>query len=371
VVLLTGSGLLIRSSLKMYSVPIGARVENILTAHIGLPEAKYPRPEDEIFFHRQLKSRLESLPGVESAAIASAIPSWRFGVTPFAGEIEGESIPVVADGLYIAPNYFHVIQAEPRRGRAFTDSSKDEAIVNESFVAKFGSGQDLLGKRVRFSSSGQPGPWLTVVGVAPDIKQDSQRPLERFPLVYLPYARNPQRVMFLIARTNVPPAMLAEAFRRETQNQDPNLPLYEVETLEHRVARQQLNVTAFAALLTIFAAIALVLASVGLFAVVSHGVSQRTQEIGVRMALGGATRDILALVFAQGMRPVAIGLAAGLLAAFGVTRILRMALVGVSPGDPITFLAVILILSAVGMLGCVIPARRAVRVDPLVALRCD
>ncbi|HLW75562.1 MAG TPA: FtsX-like permease family protein, partial [Bryobacteraceae bacterium] len=137
------------------------------------------------------------------------------------------------------------------------------------------------------------------------------------------------------------------------------------------ISRQRLNVTAFGALLTIFAGIALVLASVGLYAVVAHAVSQRTQEIGVRMALGGASRDILALVFAQGMRPLAIGVAIGTIAAFGVTRILRMALVGVSPGDPVTLLGVILVLGTMGVLGCAIPARRALRVDPLVALRCD
>ncbi len=371
VVLLTGSGLLIRSSVKMYSAPIGARVENVLTAHVGLPVAKYAKPEDEIFFHRQLKARLESLPGVESVAIASAIPGWGFGLVPLAGEIEGKSAPAITDGVFIGTNYFHVIEAEPRRGRSFTDLSKDEAIVNESFIAKFGAGRDLLGKRIRFSTGGQPGPWLPIVGVAPDIRQDSQRPLERFPLVYLPYAQNPRRVMFLLARTSVPPATLGEAFRRETQNLDPNLPLYDVETLEHRVSRQRLNVTAFGALLTIFAGIALVLASVGLYAVVAHAVSQRTQEIGVRMALGGATRDILALVFAQGMRPLAVGIVIGTIAAFGVTRVLRTVLVGVSPGDPLTLLGVILVLAAMGALGCAIPARRAIRVDPLVALRCD
>jgi ABC-type antimicrobial peptide transport system permease subunit len=152
---------------------------------------------------------------------------------------------------------------------------------------------------------------------------------------------------------------------------DENLPVYDVRSLDDRISQKRLNTGVFVALFSIFAAIALLLASVGLYAVVAHSVSQRTREIGLRMAVGGTGRDIVRLVFAQGLRQVVIGLMIGLIAAFGVTRVLRAVLVGVSPNDPVTFLAVVVVLMLAGVLGCAIPARRATRVDPVVALRCD
>jgi ABC-type antimicrobial peptide transport system permease subunit len=162
-----------------------------------------------------------------------------------------------------------------------------------------------------------------------------------------------------------------KAFRQAVQSLDENLPVYDVHSLDDRIAQKRLDRGIFVALFTIFAGIALLLASVGLYAVVAHSVSQRTREIGLRMAVGGTARDIVRLVFAQGLRQVVIGLIIGLIAAFGVTRVLRAVLVGVSPSDPVTFLAVAVVLMLAGVLGCAIPARRAIRVDPVVALRCD
>lgn len=177
--------------------------------------------------------------------------------------------------------------------------------------------------------------------------------------------------MFIVSKTRVPPRTLAGALRRAVQDIDPNLAVYDVRTLENRLEETRLFVTLLGGMFSVFAAVALVLASVGLYAVVSHSISQRTQEIGVRMAMGGTRRDILRLVYAQGMRPLAFGMAVGLPAAFGVTHVLRMALIGVSPGDPITFLTVVLVLAVAGIAGCAIPAYRAVRVDPIAALRYE
>jgi len=174
-----------------------------------------------------------------------------------------------------------------------------------------------------------------------------------------------------VARTRISPTALVKAFRQEVKALDENLPVYDVRSLDDRIAQKRLNTGVFVALFSIFAAIALLLASVGLYAVVAHSVSQRTREIGLRMAVGGTARDIVQLVFAQGLRQVAIGLVIGLIAAFSVTRVLRAVLVGVSPSDPVTFLAVAVVLMLAAVLGCAIPARRAVRVDPVVALRCD
>jgi predicted permease len=298
----------------------------------------------------------------------------------FTSEVEGAPLddrgqPPNVHGLVVSADYFQAMQVPPRRGRLFADL--DEAvgspavIVNESFAAKYWPGRDALGKHLRLVKERAPQSWLTVIGIIPDIHQDFRDPLARDPLIYLPYTAEPQRGTFIVARTRIPPTALVKAFRQEVKSLDENLPVYDVRSLDDRIAQKRLNTGVFVALFSIFAAIALLLASVGLYAVVAHSVSQRTREIGLRMAVGGTARDIVRLVFAQGLRQVAVGMMIGLIAAFGVTRVLRAVLVGVSPSDPVTFLAVVLVLMLAGVLGCAIPARRATRVDPVVALRCD
>ncbi len=380
VVLLVGAGLMIRSAIKLYGTPIGVNTANVITMRIDLPEAKYPRPKDEIAFHKRLRARIESLPGVEASALASNLPSW--GWMDFTSEVEGAPLdergePPNVHGLVVSADsdYFRAMLVLPRRGRLFTDL--DEAvgspavIVNENFAAKYWPGRDPLGKHLRLVKERLPQSWLTVIGVIPDIHQDFRDPLAHDPLIYLPYTAEPQRGTFIAARTRIPPTALVKAFRQEVKALDENLPVYDVRSLDDRIAQKRLNTGVFVALFSIFAAIALLLASVGLYAVIAHSVSQRTREIGLRMAVGGTGRDIVWLVFAQGLRQVAIGLMIGLIAAFGVTRVLRAVLIGVSPSDPLTFLAVVLVLMLAGVLGCAIPARRATRVDPVVALRCD
>lgn len=371
VILLAGAGLLIRSSIKLYSAPLGVNPSNVLTMHINLPEAKYPKASDEILFQDQLKKRLSSLPGVESVDVASGLPASTlpgFGYRLEDASSEAAYPPVGA--IIAGGGYFHVMQVQPVRGRIF-DSASDNAsvVVNAAFAERSWPGQNAVGKRLRFTGAAASEAWLTVVGVVPNIQQNMQRPLEFDPLIYVPYTALPLREMFLIARTYVPPATLTDPFRRQVQALDENLPIYDVRTLDDSISLRRLNVGAFGILFTIFAAIALMLASVGLYAVMAHSVNQRTQEIGLRMALGGAPADIRKLLFAQGIRPIAWGLLAGLPLAVGVSRVLRGTLVGVSPGDPITFAGVILVLILAGALGCIVPARRATRVDPLIALR--
>ncbi|PYT27511.1 MAG: hypothetical protein DMG57_18070 [Acidobacteria bacterium] len=428
VVLLVGAGLMIRSAIKVYGTPIGVNAANVLTMRIELPEAKYPRLDDVISFHKRLKTRIESLPGVEASALTSNLPV--YGQMEFTCEVEGVPptdvgrLPSVG-GLVVSRHYFRVMQVRPQRGRVFIDSDEVKGspgvIVNESFAAKFWPGErrqghpvphgpmlpatdgisdryagsnrasgcrcpgallggrclprpkpDVpLGKHLRLVRDQAPRSLLTIIGVIPDIHQDFQDPLTHDPLIYLSYALEPQRSTFIVSRTRVPPTTLVNAFRREVQSLDENLPVYDVRSLEDRITQHHLSIGIFVALFTIFAAIALLLASVGLYGVVAHSVSQRTREIGLRMAVGGTARDIVWLVFGQGLRQVVIGLIIGLIAAFGVTRVLRAVLVDVSPNDPLTFLAVLVVLMLAGTLGCAIPARRAVRVDPVVALRCD
>jgi predicted permease len=372
-VLLAGAGITIRSSINTYSTPIGVNTSNVLTMHINLPEAKYPRVNDQVSFHRSLKTKLESLPGVEVVSLASMLPTAGMLYFPYEPEGRPPADPGHQPGtaaLVVGADYFRVMQVRARRGREFNESDgitgAPAVVVNQSFAAKAWPGEDPIGKHLRLRQS-----WLTVIGIVPDILQGFQNNQERGPIIYLPYASDPQRMMFIVARTAVPPSTLAEAFRREVQSLDENMAVYDVRTLEDRIAMSRLNVSSWGIIFTIFAGVALVLASVGLYAVVAHSVSQRTREIGVRMALGGTRRDIIALVFAQGMRRIVIGLAVGLPLGFAVTFALRAALFGVAPGDPVTLVAAALVLILAGVLGCALPARRAIRVDPIVALRCD
>jgi putative ABC transport system permease protein len=378
IILMSGAGLTIRSAVNSYNAPIGVDFVNVLTMQVSLPEAKYPKAEDEISFQRRLKAKLESLPGVESVSLASAMPSQNTGY--FSYELDGRPPADPRDrpltvGVVVGADYFRVMQVRARRGRVFTESDgiagAPAVIVNETFAAKAWPRENPIGKRLRLTGGQTPQALLTVVGLVPDIKQNSNQPLEWTPLIYLPYAMDTPRAIYLLARTTVPPLSLAEAFRREVQSLDRDLPVYDVATLEHRVNQNRLNAGILATLFSIFAGIALVLACVGLYAVVASSVSQRTREIGVRMAVGGTERDIVRLVFGQGFRRIVIGLAIGLPLGAALTFVLRAALVGVAPGDPVSLAGAALALILAGLLGCLVPARRAVRVDPIVALRCD
>jgi putative ABC transport system permease protein len=256
-------------------------------------------------------------------------------------------------------------------GREFSDadgvSGVPVAIVNQRFAGKFWLGQDVLRKRFRLFEGNTPGPWLTIVGVVSNIVQNDETRQEFDPLIYLPYRQQPSGDMFVIARTGVPPESLGTAFRREVQAVDPDLPIYGPFTA-NRWERYS-DSRFYGVLFLIFAAIALLLASIGLYTVIAHSVSQRTQEIGIRMAIGASARDILKLVFRQGMLPLGIGLVIGLAASFAVNRLLKTELVQVSPSDPITLIVASATLILAAMLGCLIPARCAMRVDPVVALR--
>jgi len=378
IVLLSGASLMIRSSINTYSAPIGVNAANVLTMMINLPEAKYPRAQDLVVFHRRLKSRVESLAGVEVASLTSSLPLGYVRYVPY--ELEGRLADdpakrPVTGSLIIGADYFRVMQVRARQGRLFAESDEtagaQAVIVNETFAAKNWAGEDPIGRRIRLVTGQTMGSALSVVGVVPDIQQNFQRPLDHSPMVYIPYGAEPQRIMVLIARTKVPPMTLADPFRKQVQSMDEDLPVWFVNSLEDLVAKSRLNVGAFAMLFTIFAGVALALASLGLYAVVAQAVSQRTREIGVRMAVGGTARDIVRLVFAQGMWRIAVGLAIGLPLGAAVTFALKALLVGVAPGDPLSLTGAALVLIVAGVLGCAIPARRAVRVDPLTALRCD
>jgi putative ABC transport system permease protein len=379
VLLLAGAGLMARSLLNTNRVDIGLDPSQILSMSLNLRTTKYPTVEQRAMFYDQLTERLERLPTIEGASVASDLPAE--SPDDFAYDVEGGR-PAESDtrprtmSLVVGENYFRVIGAIPRAGRVFERSDTagrlPVAIINEAFVNNSWPGEDPIGKRVRLVETSRdappsPGPWLTVVGVVRDILQDDES-FEVSPVVYVPYRQQPTGVDIMV-RTRVPPATVSESIRREVQALDGDLAVRGLRPLEESLWLRNWRYRVFGVTFAIFAAIALALASLGLYAVVAHSVSLRTREIGVRMTLGASSRSILALVFRQGMTPLGAGLVVGVAAALAATSVLRAMLVGVTPADPTTFGLVAVILACAGVLGCAIPARRALRVDPVIALR--
>jgi len=382
VVLLAGAGVMIRSFLKIHNADMGVNTTNVLIGSVNLPTDKYLRPEPRISFYDRLKTRMEAIPGVESIAMADTLPSWNARRLPFelAGAPPGidqqdaeQGRPTLLE-LTISPGYFRTLGAAVLSGREFRDadglSGVPVAIVNQRFARQYWPGEDPAGKRLRLFDKTGPGVWLAVVGVASNIIQNDVTRQKFEPSVYLPYRQKPGGGMWVFARTRVPPDSLATAFRREVQALDSDLPMYGPFTLTEHL-EVYWDSRFYGVLFLIFAAVALLLASIGLYTVIAHAVSQRTQEIGIRLAMGATAGDVLKLVLAQGMIPLGIGLTIGLAASLAVNRLLQSMLVQVSPSDPITLVAASALLVFSATLGCLIPARRAMRVNPVVALRYE
>ena len=376
-ILLAGAGVMIRSFLNIYSADIGVKTDHVLAALFSVPKDRYPGSLAQSAFYDRLQSRLAALPGVESVTIANAIPTNGARRVPYelagADPVERQSrptIPVLAAG----PGYFRTFGTTVLEGRDFNASDGvsgvPAVIVNQRFARQYWPGEDPIGKRLRLFDGGTPDAWLTVIGVAPDIVQNDFTRQQIDPLIYLPFRQKPSASMWVLARTRVAPAGLVNDFRREIQAIDPDLPtgLGPFPLDEYLAWNYQYRGISGALFLTL-AGIALLLASIGLYAVVAHSVGERTQEIGIRMAVGATTRDILRLILTQGLLPLEIGLLVGLAGSLAVNRLLKSTLVHVSPFDPLTFALASSILVVSATLGCWIPARRAMNVDPVVALR--
>ena len=384
-VLLSGTGVLGRSFLKIVTAETGVRdPDHVLVGYIRLPSDRYPRPETRLQYFDRLDAQLRTISGIQDASVSNTIPTR--AVYPGGIEIEGRpSAPEsteTAQWLVAGSDYFRVMGTSALSGRVFNQGDRGAglpvAIVNQSLAAAFWPGEEALGKRLRPTAGPKPGEWRTVVGVVPNIMQgDSTRQVFK-PVVYLPLPQLPLPNAFLLVRTSVPPIQLAPTVRAEIQKLDPDVTLADFSTLntefgfnrdwmdlEHAELRKHATVA------PIYAVIALLLAAIGLVAVITHSVSQRTKEIGVRIAIGAAARDILRMVLHEGMWPVGVGLVVGLAGSLAVNRVLQTQLVGVSPYDPITMGGAIVGLTVLALIAIQIPARRAARVDPMVALRCE
>jgi putative ABC transport system permease protein len=376
VVLLTGAGVMLRSFLNIYTVQLGFNADNIVATLVHLPAERYPSTASQQTFYDRLKVSLESIPGVQSAAMG-ALPSGGSGRRPY--ELAGAAPVTEARrptlfAVTIGTDYFKTIDVSVRAGREFNDDDRPSSlpviIVNEQFANRHWPGENPLGKRLRLFRGQDAGPWLTVVGLAATIAQNDPLQPEQNAVVYLPHQQQGRGGLWALVRAPATIGSLSEPIRRAVQSIDPLLPIQiGPSRLPERFSDRYQYRGVSGALFLLCAVIALLLASIGLYAVVAHSVNQRRQEIGIRIAIGGTGRDILALVFRSGLRPLLLGLGVGMTAAYLLMPALKSVLIQVSPADPLTFTVASLVLIAAALLGCWIPARRAMRVDPVIALR--
>ena len=378
--LLLAAGLLVKSFNLLLEVNPGFRVDSLLTARVWLPNAKYPRPELRAAFFRDLVDRVAALPGAQSAAASTSIPMTGGG-SGTAFVVEGQPTPPAGHELIgrtrsITPGYFQTIGIPLVRGRYFTEQDDAGAervvIVNDRMAQQFFPGQDPIGKRVKWSADPtSQAPWRTIAGVTGNVKPyglGSQPVVEMF----APSYQEPSPAMFLLIRTqSADPSGLAAPLRTELRNLDRDQPINGVRSMKDIVENSLVESKYMTLLTTIFAGIALLMAAMGIYGVISYSVAQRTRELGLRMALGAGTANVVKLVLRQALWLVGIGIGIGVPCAAAVTRVLQAYLYGVGPRDPATFILIPAVLAAVALVASYVPAKRATRVDPMIALRYE
>ena len=377
-VLLTGAGLMMRSFMRLQSVSPGFDASNVLTGRVTLPAVRYPRPDTAVAFFDNALARIRALPGVQSAAGIAFLPLAGPGIGTRFYRLDR---PVPADGQApstqvrpVTPGFFRTMRIPQLAGRDFTDADRDEsppvAIVSEAVVRLLYPGEDPIGKRLQVNARGPKGQQVEIVGVVSDIKMGSLD-AETQPAVYLPHSQLSIGMLTFVLRTSVPPRSVATALGGVVRAIDPEVPLADVKPMTEVVDATLARPRTVSVLLTAFALIALVLAAVGVYGVLSYSVSQRTREIGVRMALGATAQSVFRMVVGQAIRLVSLGVAVGVLAAAGLTRLLESLLFQTAPLDPVTFAATALVLILVATFASIVPARRGTRITPLEALRAE
>ena len=378
IVVLIGAGLFLRSLNRARAINPGFDAEHILTLSFNTAAQKYDATKAEQFY-QQLSNRVQALPGVESVSLAQSAPLSYFYSPAFSSPVfvegheppQGEDPPFVGNNA-IGPNFFRTLGVPLLSGREFTDRDREGAprvaIVNETLVRELFPNTNPIGQRLHVLLR-QPSSW-EIVGVVKDSKYRSLGE-DSMPYIFLPYLQNPQPAMALHVKTSGNPRDVAAAVRREVQALDPNLPAFNVMSLADNIDISLLPARFGAVLIGVFGFLALLIASIGIYGVMSYGVSERTHELGIRMALGARGGDVLRLVISQGMWLAVIGVAIGAGLALAVTRVVKSYLYDVSVTDPLTFIGIALLLIGVALLACYVPARRATKVDPLDALRYE
>jgi putative ABC transport system permease protein len=381
VTLLAGAGLLIRSFSKLQSVDPGFRPERTLTFELSLPETRYKEEPQQVAFFDQLMPRLKALPGVQSAGAVMGLPlsGLAFNIS---FEVAGRppvppSQQPAMEVRVTTPEYFPTVGIPLKRGRLFTDRDRagtpPVVLITESAAREYFKNEDPIGKTINLGwgrGPGKPRAGGEVVGIVGDVK-DAGLDEEFPPEIYLPLQQWPVRSMSVALRTSVAPETLTSAVRAEVAAVDPNLPVSNIRTMDQILARSISQPRFYMTLLAIFAAVALVLAAVGIFGVLSYAVAQRTREIGIRMALGAQERTVLTLVVRQAMLLAGAGIVIGIGVALALSSTMASLLFEVTPTDPSTFALVAAILAIVALGASYLPARRATRVDPIIALRTE
>ncbi|MFL6527782.1 MAG: ADOP family duplicated permease [Chthoniobacterales bacterium] len=376
-ILLIGAGLLINSFMHLRNLDPGFRADHLLTMKVDLSEVKYPNREKRITFFEEVLRRVRELPGMQSAAVASNLPLTYNGDSMSIG-VEGIPDPPPdqqPDIIYraVGPGYFGTMGIQVMRGRDFTDQDTADTryviVISEKTAQHYWPGQDPIGKRIKPGSSTADAPWREVVGVVKDVRQNDFVAEPKMQMYYSYRQLRDLAPNALVVRTSVDPLSVALPVRNAIWSVDKDQPVADIDSMEHivagAVARQRFSML----LLAIFAGLALVLAAVGIYGVMSYSVAQQTREIGIRMALGAKRSDVLKMTVKQGLKLVGFGLAIGLVVAFVLTRVMATLLFGISATDPITFVSISLVLMAVALLASYIPALRATKVDPMIALR--
>ena len=376
--LLVAAGLMIKSVAKMRNMDPGFAGANVLTARIGFPSA-YTDTVAQWQFFDQVADKLATLPGVQAASISSGLPAARQGLggTPFA--LEGQTYLKDKDYPFarqasVTPGFFSTLTIPTVQGRVFTAQDRADAlpvvVVNKAFVDKYYPKGDAIGRRVRVGGSKSTAPWATIVGIVGNVfTGDQENPIQ--PVVFQPFAQARVNFVYIAVKASSAPLTLTQPVREAVASLNADIPLYWVQTLDAATDQSLWFVRVFGTMFMIFGFVALFLASVGLYAVMSFSVSRRTREVGIRMALGAQGRDVISMIFGQGLWQLSIGMLLGLALAAGISSVMTVVLFQVQPRDPAIFGGVAAVLVAVGLMACLIPARRATRVDPLVALRSD
>jgi putative ABC transport system permease protein len=376
-VLLAGAGLMTKSFLKLQDVNPGFDPNRVVTMQVQLPASRFREDAQLTSYGTQLLEKITAMPGVEAASLISGVPL-SGGSDVLAFGIEGiptnPSDPIQdAEAHRVSPDYFKTLGIQLKRGSLFTSqdhaNSPGVVVISETMAKRYWGDEDPLGKRI--STSGPPNfNWLKIIGIVADVRHEALN-TEPYPQMYAPLAQQPRRTLTILARSSTDPASIIPALRHQVRELDSNVPVFNVRTMEQILADSIAPPRFNAMLIVLFAVLALLLAAVGIYGVISYGVTQRRHEIGIRMALGARPAEILRMVVGQGLKLVLIGIGLGLVAVFLLTRLMSKLLFEVSATDPLTFVLVSLILTGVALLACYVPARRAAKTDPMVALRYE
>ncbi|HXI92465.1 MAG TPA: ABC transporter permease [Blastocatellia bacterium] len=377
--LLIGAGLMIRSFLQLQRVNPGFNPDRVVTAQIALPQNRYGTPARVGEFQQRLLQNVQSLPGVQAAAASMSLPPDRLMMhNPFVVEGQppaaGQPQPT-AEQVLISPDYFRTLGIRLNAGRPFSDADNNAApsvvIINETMARSYFPNQNVVGSHIQTGDYDPAGKWVTIVGIVDDVKYSGLQE-EPQPTMYTPFLQNLWwRSLYLSVRTEGDPLSVVTSAREAVWAIDRDLPVSQIKTMTQLMSESVAAPRTYTLLLGLFGGVAMLLAAIGIYGVIAYAVTQRTREIGIRMALGAQTRDVVKMIVKEGMTLALVGVAIGLAASFALTRVLASLLYGVSATDSLTFLVIALLLASVALLACYLPARRATKVDPMVALRYE